>query len=82
MLPAENLDNKIKEFWPKNGPSLQEVEKYVKKYSKEKIVIKCGGRLLLDPDLFNNFVNDVIILKKLGLTPIVVHGGGLRIKKN
>ena len=31
MLPAENLDNKIKEYWPKNGPSTQEVEKYVKK---------------------------------------------------
>ena len=81
MLPAESLDNKIKEFWPKNGPSHEEVEKYVKKYSKEKIVIKCGGRVLLDPDLFNNFINDVVILKKLGLTPIVVHGGGPRIKK-
>ena len=81
MLTAENLDNKIKEFWPKNGPPTQEIEKYIKKYSKEKIVIKCGGRVLLDPDLFNNFINDVIILKKLGLTPIVVHGGGPRIKK-
>jgi len=79
--PVENLDNKIKEFWPKNGPPTQEIEKYVKKYSKEKIVIKCGGRVLLDPDLFNNFINDVIILKKLELTPIVVHGGGPRIKK-
>ena len=81
MQTAENLDNKIKEFWPKNGPPSQEVEKYVKKYSKEKIVIKCGGRVLLDPDLFNNFVNDVAILQKLGLTPILVHGGGPRIKK-
>ena len=81
MSSTENLDNKIKEFWPKNGPATQEIEKYVKKYSKEKIVIKCGGRVLLDPDLFNNFTNDVIILKKLGLTPIVVHGGGPRIKK-
>ena len=81
MLPAENLDNKIKEFWPKNGPSTEEVEKYVKKYSKEKIVIKCGGRVLLDQDLFNNFIEDVITLKKLGLTPLLVHGGGLGIKK-
>ena len=80
MSTAENLDNKIKEFWPKNGPATQEIEKYVKKYSKEKIVIKCGGRILLDPDLFNNFINDVTTLKKLGLTPIVVHGGGPRIK--
>ena len=81
MLPAENLDNKIKEFWPKNGPSTEEVEKYVKKYSKEKIVIKCGGRVLLDADLFNSFIEDVVTLKKLGLTPLLVHGGGLGIKK-
>ena len=80
MSTAENLDNKIKEFWPRNGPATQEIEKYVKKYSKEKIVIKCGGRVLLDPDLFNNFIDDVTILQKLGLTPVVVHGGGPRIK--
>ena len=81
MFTANNLDNKIKEFWPKSGPAIQEIEKYVKKYSKEKIVIKCGGRVLLDPELFNNFIDDVRILKKLGLTPVVVHGGGPRIKK-
>ena len=81
MLPGENLDNKIKECWPKNGPPTKEVEKYIKKYSREKIVIKCGGRVLLDPNLFDNFVEDIAILKKLGLTPLVVHGGGPRIKK-
>ena len=81
MFTAENLDNKIIKFWPKNGPPTQEIEKYVKKYKKEKIVIKCGGRILLDPELFNNFINDVVVLQKLGLTPIVVHGGGSRIKK-
>ena len=81
MLPGENLDNKIKECWPKNGPPTKDVEKYIKKYSREKIVIKCGGRVLLDPNLFDNFVEDIAILKKLGLTPLVVHGGGPRIKK-
>ena len=81
MLPAENLDNKIKEFWPKNGPSTEEVEKYIKKYTKEKIIIKCGGRVLLDSILFNNFIEDITTLKKLGLTPLLVHGGGLGIKK-
>jgi acetylglutamate kinase len=81
MLATENFDNKIKEIWPKNGPSIQEVEKYVKKYSKEKIVIKCGGKVLLDPELLNILIEDIIILKKLGLTPMLVHGGGLGIKK-
>ena len=81
MLPAESLDNKIKKFWPENGPPTGEVKKYIKKYLKEKIVIKCGGSVLLNPNLFNNFIDDIITLKKLGLTPLVVHGGGPRIKK-
>ena len=81
MLHAENLDSKIKMLWPKDGPPTQKIEKYVIKYLKEKIVIKCGGRVLLDQDLFNNFIEDVAILKKLGLTPLLVHGGGLGIKK-
>jgi len=81
MSDIENLDSKIKKFWPKSGPPTQEVPKYIKKYSKEKIVIKCGGRVLLDPILFNNLIDDVIVLKKLGLSPLLVHGGGLGIKK-
>ena len=81
MLPAENLDNKIKKFWPKNGPSTQQIEKYIKKYSKEIIIIKCGGKVLLDPVLFSSFIDDVVVLKKLGIIPLLVHGGGLGIKK-
>ena len=81
MSSKENLDSIIKEIWPENGPSIKEIPKYIKKYKKEKIVIKCGGRVLLDPNLFNDFINDISILKKLGLTPIIVHGGGPRIKK-
>ena len=81
MLQAKNLSNQIEEIWPDNGPPSNEVQKYIKKYSKEKIVIKCGGRVLLDPILFNNFIDDIVILKKLGLTPLIVHGGGPRIKK-
>ena len=79
--PVQNIENKIKELWPKDGPSSQEVEKYIKKYSKEKIVIKCGGKVLLDQSLLDNLIEDIVILKKLGLTPILVHGGGLGIKQ-
>jgi acetylglutamate kinase len=81
MPLEETINKKIEKIWPKNGPETKDVEKYIKKYSKEKIVIKCGGRVLVDPSLFNNFINDVAILKKLGLTPVVVHGGGPKIKK-
>ena len=81
MFFSENLDDNVNKFWPKNGPPREQIKKYVKKYSQEKIVIKCGGRVLLDPILFNNFIDDVITLKKLGLTPLIVHGGGPRIKQ-
>ena len=65
MISGENLDNKIKDFWPEDGPSINEIEKYIKKYSKEKIVIKCGGRVLLDPELFNNFIDDIFIMQEM-----------------
>ena len=64
-----------------NGPSVEEVKKYIDKYNDESIVIKCGGSVLLDPNLFGIFIKDVAVLKKIGLSPIIVHGGGPRIKK-
>ena len=67
--------------WPENAPNISQVPKYVSKYKKEKIVIKCGGKVLIDPDLFNKFIEDMSVLYKLGLTIIIVHGGGPRIKK-
>ena len=67
MPEVKDLDNIISKFWPSDGPKIEKIEKYIKKYSKEKIVIKCGGRVLLDPILFNTFINDVSVIKKLGL---------------
>ncbi len=69
----------LEKILPSNGPSIKEVKKYLEKYSDEKIVIKCGGSVLIDPNLFNLFISDIIIMKKLGLTPTIVHGGGKRI---
>ena len=75
----EYLEN-LKTFWPENAPNISQIPKYVNKYKKEKIVIKCGGKVLIDPDLFNKFIEDIAILYKLGLTIIIIHGGGPRIK--
>jgi len=75
----ENLEN-LKKFWPENAPDISQVPKYVNKYKKEKIVIKCGGKVLIEPDLFNKFIEDVATLYKLGITVVIVHGGGPRIK--
>jgi len=71
----------LEKIIPKDGPSFEEVEKYIKKYSNELIVIKCGGSVLLDESLFNQFIEDISVINKLGLSAIVVHGGGKNIKK-
>lgn len=64
---------------PKDGPTVEEVKKYLEKYNDEFIIIKCGGSVLVDPKLFKVFIEDVVVLKKLGFNPIIVHGGGKRI---
>ena len=70
----------IGKFWPQSAPDINNISKYIQKYKKDKIVIKCGGNVLIDPELFENFIEDIIILNKLGLSTVVVHGGGPRIK--
>jgi len=71
----------IKKFWPKGAPDIKNVQKYISKYKNEKIVIKYGGNVLIDRNVFNNFISDIYVLNKLGLSIIVVHGGGPRIKR-
>ena len=75
LLKTEDLINIL----PKDGPSVEEVKKYLDKYHDEFIVIKCGGSVLINQELFNIFIQDISTLKKLGLSPIIVHGGGKRI---
>ena len=76
----EYLEN-LESFWPKSAPDISNVSKYVNKYKKDKIVIKCGGKVLIDPGLFDKFIEDVSVLHKLGLKIIIIHGGGPKIKK-
>ena len=72
-------EEEIQKILPKKGPSFEEVKNYLEKYNNEYIIIKCGGSVLVDQDLFNNFINDISILNKLGFIPIIIHGGGKRI---
>ena len=69
----------LKKILPSDGPSIDEVKKYLEKYNDEYIVIKCGGSVLVDQNLFDIFIGDIAILNKLGFIPIIVHGGGKRI---
>ena len=66
---------------PKKGPPINEVSKYIEKYKNDLIVIKYGGNVFIDREIFNNFITDISILNKLGISIAVVHGGGPRIKR-
>ena len=72
-------EEELKKILPLDGPSTEEVQKYLEKYNDEYIVIKCGGSVLIDQNLFDIFIKDISTLNKLGFTPIIVHGGGKRI---
>ena len=71
----------IKKILPEDGPPINEVSKYIEKYKDELIVIKYGGNVFIDRNIFNNFITDINILKKLGISIVIVHGGGPRIKR-
>ena len=77
-LPKEE---DLKKILPKNGPPIEEVFKYIEKYKNDLIVIKYGGNVFIDRNIFNNFISDISVLNKLGLSIVVVHGGGPRIKR-
>ena len=80
-MPENYSSEEIKKLWPSNAPSISNIQKYVVKYKEDTIVIKYGGNVLIDREVFNNFILDVQILNRLGLSIVVVHGGGPRIKR-
>ncbi|MDA9678249.1 acetylglutamate kinase [Candidatus Pelagibacter sp.] len=75
----EIREEELNKILPSDGPSIDEVKKYLVKYNNEYIVIKCGGSVLVDQNLFNLFIKDIAVLNKLGFNPIIIHGGGKRI---
>ena len=71
----------LEKILPENGPPINEVTKYIEKYKNDLIVIKYGGNVLIDRNVFNNFITYLSVLNKLGLATVVVHGGGPWIKR-
>ena len=75
----EIKEEELNKILPSDGPSIDEVKRYLEKYNDEYIVIKCGGSVLVDQNLFDIFIKDITTLNKLGFIPVIVHGGGKRI---
>lgn len=54
---------------------------YIREFNHKTVVIKYGGHAMVDEELKKNFALDVILLKYIGLNPVVVHGGGPQINE-
>ena len=58
---------------------LTEALPYIQKFHGHTVVIKYGGNAMIDEQLKQNFARDVVLMKLVGINPIVVHGGGPQI---
>jgi acetylglutamate kinase len=59
--------------------TLTEALPYMQRYAGETFVVKYGGHAMGNPELAHDFAEDVVLLKAVGINPIVVHGGGPQI---
>ena len=58
---------------------LTEALPYIRRFNDRIIVVKFGGNAMIDDELKNSFARDIVLMKLVGLNPIVVHGGGPQI---
>ena len=58
---------------------LTEALPYIQRFTKKTIVVKLGGNAMTDSALFDSFARDIVLMKLVGMNPIVVHGGGPQI---
>ena len=61
--------------------TLSEALPYIQRYAGKTVVIKYGGHAMVDEALSAMFARDVVLLKHLGINPIIVHGGGPQIAR-
>lgn len=64
---------------PQIAKVLIEALPYIQRFSGKTLVIKYGGNAMIDEDLKNSFARDVVLMKAVGINPIIVHGGGPQI---
>jgi len=64
---------------PRDVGTLLEALPYIREFQGKTVVVKYGGAAMVDPALREEFARDVVLLKYVGLNPVVVHGGGPEI---
>lgn len=76
----KNTDPKApKQDYLSQAVTLSEALPYMQRYAGETVVIKYGGHAMGDPALAKLFARDIVLLKQVGINPVVVHGGGPQI---
>lgn len=65
--------------WLANAQILSEALPFMREFSDKTLVIKFGGHAMESETLFHQFARDIVLLKQVGINPIVVHGGGPQI---
>lgn len=65
--------------WLERAKTLSEALPFMRQFSDETLVIKFGGHAMESDDLFRLFARDIVLLKQVGINPVVVHGGGPQI---
>ena len=58
---------------------LTEALPYIQRFTGKTVVVKFGGNAMVDPALHDSFARDIVLMKLVGLNPVVVHGGGPQI---
>ncbi len=65
----------------KKAQILSEALPYIKRFHRKTIVVKYGGNAMIDDELKRSFARDVVLLKLVGMYPVIVHGGGPQINE-
>jgi acetylglutamate kinase len=58
---------------------LMEALPYIKRYHGRTVVVKYGGAAMEDPTLAEGFANDIVLMRYVGMNPVIVHGGGPQV---
>ena len=67
--------------WFKQASILSKALPFMQNYNMKNITIKLGGAAMGDKGLSTSFAKDIVLLKQVGINPLIVHGGGPRIKE-
>ena len=78
--PSSAADHDLSHVTPRDQAEiLAQALPYIRKYHGKTLVIKYGGNAMTDPALQQDFAEDIVLLKLVGMNPVVVHGGGPQI---